>query len=190
MSRTATPETFFAAALRLLAGPGLPALRIGRLCREVGVTSGSFYHHFGSWDGFVAALLEHWTAEEVDRPLELVRRADVADPGERVTLLKGLALTIPHDAETAIRRWAGTDEVVAAAQQRVDDGRRDAVREVIAPLVGDAPLTATLAEVGLSLLVGHQQLHHGDPPIDLAALLDQFELLVRSHAGAPTAERP
>ncbi len=109
MARTATPETFFDAAMRLLAGPGLPALRIGRLCREVGVTSGSFYHHFGSWDGFVAALLQHWAAEEVDRPLELVRRAQVDDPVERVTLLKGLALTIPHDAETAIRRWAGTD---------------------------------------------------------------------------------
>jgi AcrR family transcriptional regulator len=187
MARTATPETVFDAALRLLAGPGLPALRIGRICSEVGVTSGSFYHHFGSWDGFVAALLDHWAAEEVDRPLELVRRAEVEDPGERVTLLKGLALTIPHDAETAIRRWAGTDAVVAAAQQRVDDGRRDAVREVIAPLIADPALVATLAEVGLSLLVGHQQLHHAGPPVDLADLLDQFELLVRSHAGAPGA---
>ena len=180
MARTATPETFFAAAMRLLAGPGLPALRIGRLCHEVGVTSGSFYHHFGSWDGFVAALLEHWATEEVDRPLELVRR--VEDPVERVTLLKGLALTIPHEAETAIRRWAGTDEAVAAAQQRVDDGRREAVREVIAPLLDDPTLTATLAEVGLSLLVGHQQLHHGGPAVDLAAQLDQFELLVRTHS--------
>ncbi|NMO91939.1 TetR/AcrR family transcriptional regulator [Actinomycetospora sp. TBRC 11914] len=185
MARTATPVTFFDAALRLLAGPGLPALRIGRLCGEVGVTSGSFYHHFGSWDGFVAALLDHWAAEEVDRPLELVRRADVRDPGERVTLLKGLALTIPHDAETAIRRWAGTDTAVAAAQQRVDDGRRDAVREVIAPLIADPALVAVLAEVGLSLLVGHQQLHHGGPPVDLSDLLDQFELLVRSHADTP-----
>jgi AcrR family transcriptional regulator len=187
MARSATPETYFDAAMRLLAGPGLPTLRIGRLCREVGVTSGSFYHHFGSWDGFVAALLEHWAAEEVDRPLELVRRAEVEDPGERVTLLKGLALTIPHAAETAIRRWAGSDPAVAAAQQRVDDGRRAAVREVIAPLVGDETLTATLAEVGLSLLVGHQQLHHAGPPVDLAAQLDLFEVLVRSHARWPSA---
>ena len=190
MARSATPETFFAAAMRLLAGPGLPSLRIGRLCREVGVTSGSFYHHFGSWDGFVVALLEHWAAEEVDRPLELVRRAEVQDPGERVTLLKGLALTIPHDAETAIRRWAGSDAAVAAAQQRVDDGRRAAVREVIAPLIDDETLTATLAEVGLSLLVGHQQLHHAGPPVDLAAQLDLFEVLVRHHAHRPADQLP
>ena len=136
MARSASPESFFDAAMRLLAGPGLPALRIGRLCREVGVTSGSFYHHFGNWDGFVAALLDHWATEEVDRLLDLVRREQ--DPLERVELLKGLALTVPHDAETAIRRWAGTDEVVAAAQQRVDDRRRDAVREVLAPVIGAA----------------------------------------------------
>jgi AcrR family transcriptional regulator len=180
MARTASPADFFGAAMCLLAGPGLPALRIGRLCREVGVTSGSFYHHFGNWDGFVAALLDHWATEEVDRLLELVRREQ--DPMERVELLKGLALTVPHDAETAIRRWAGTDEVVAAAQQRVDDRRREAVREVLTPLIADAQLTATLAEVGLSLLVGHQQLHGGGPAVDLAAQLDQFALLVRSHA--------
>jgi AcrR family transcriptional regulator len=181
MARTASPADFFEAAMRLLAGPGLPALRIGRLCREVGVTSGSFYHHFGNWDGFVAALLDHWATEEVDRLLELVRREK--DPVERVELLKGLALTVPHDAETAIRRWAGTDEVVAAAQQRVDDRRREAVREVLSPLIADEALTATLAEVGLSLLVGHQQLHGGGPAVDLASQLDQFALLVRSHAG-------
>ncbi|GAA4851032.1 TetR/AcrR family transcriptional regulator [Actinomycetospora corticicola] len=180
MSRTASPETYYDAAMRLLAGPGLPALRIGRLCREVGVTSGSFYHHFGSWDGFVAGLLEHWAEEEVHRLIELVRREP--DPVGRVELMKRLALTVPHDAETAIRRWAGTDEVVAAAQQRVDDRRREALREVLAPLIDDGGLTATLAEVALSLLVGHQQLHHSGPPVDLAAQLDQFEVLVRAHA--------
>lgn len=193
MSRTASPETYFAAAMGLLAGPGLPALRIGRLCREVGVTSGSFYHHFENWDAFVAALLEHWAGEEVDRILVLVRREP--DPVERVHLMKRLALTVPHAAETAIRRWAGTDAVVAAAQQRVDDRRREALREVLGPLLDDEGLVATLAEVGLSLLVGHQQLHHSGPPVDLAAQLDQFETLVRAHAVAHldrrvSADRP
>lgn len=178
MARTATPEDFFAAAFRLLAEPGLPALRIGRLCREVGVTSGSFYHHFGGWDGFVAALLEHWSREEVDRIVELVRRED--DVVERVELLKGLALTVPHDAERAIRRWAGTDTVVADAQRRVDERRRDALGEVLAPLINDDRLTATLADVGLSVMIGHQQLA-AEGTADLAALLDQFALLVELH---------
>lgn len=180
MARSATPEMFFDQAMRTLAGPGLPALRIGRLCAAVGVTSGSFYHHFGNWDGFVAALLEHWAIEEVDRIVALV--AGRPDPFERVELLKRLALTLPHEAETAIRRWAGTDPVVAAAQARVDDGRRAALREILAPVVPDAARRATLAEVGMSILVGHQQLHGGGPAVDLSDQLDQFELLVRAHA--------
>ena len=180
MAHSVTPGMFFDQAMRTLAGPGLPALRIGRLCAAVGVTSGSFYHHFGNWDGFVAALLEHWTTEEVDRIVAMVSARP--DPVERVELLKRLALTLPHGAETAIRRWAGTDAVVAAAQARVDERRRHALREILAPLVGDPTVGATLAEVGMSILVGHQQLHGTGPAVDLDVQLDQYELLVRAHA--------
>lgn len=184
MARTVTPALFFEQAMATLAGPGLPALRIGRLCAALGVTSGSFYHHFGSWEGFVRAFLDHWAREESDRVVEMVARRP--DPDERVVLLKHLALALPHGAETAIRRWAGTDPTVAAAQERVDEGRRRTLREVLAPVVGDT-LAPTLGEVGMSILVGHQQLHGHGPPVDLAAQLDQFELLVRTHAGAPVS---
>ena len=180
MTRSVTPEIFFDQAIRTLAGPGLPALRIGRLCAAVGVTSGSFYHHFGNWDGFVAALLEYWTTEEVDRVAAMVSARP--DPGERVELLKRLALTLPHSAETAIRRWAGTEPVVAVAQAHVDERRRSTLREVLGGLIADPALRATLAEVGMSILVGHQQLHRTGPALDLGAQLDQYELLVRAHA--------
>ena len=184
MARTVTPALFFEAAMTTLAGPGLPALRIGRLCAALGVTSGSFYHHFGSWEGFVRALLDHWAREESERVVAMV--AERSDPDERVVLLKHLALALPHDAETAIRRWAGTDTVVAEAQERVDEGRRRTLRQVLAPVVGEA-LAVTLSEVGMSILVGHQQLHGHGPVVDLGPQLDQFELLVRTHAGTPVS---
>ena len=183
MTRSVTRGTFFDQAMRTLAGPGLPALRIGRLCAAVGVTSGSFYHHFGSWDGFVAALLEHWTTEEVDRIAAMVSARP--DPVERVEMLKRLALTVPHDAETAIRRWAGTDPVVAAAQRQVDERRRRTLRDVLGGLIADEDLCATLAEVGMSILVGHQQLHRTGPGPDLDLQFDQYEILVRRHALEP-----
>ncbi len=180
MSRYATPEQFFAAAMGLLAGPGLPALRIGRLCREVGVTSGSFYHHFTNWDAFVAALLAHWTDDQVERVARLVR--DEGDPVRRVEVIERLALAVPHEAETAIRSWAATDEVVAAAQRRVDQRRREVLTEVVLPLMGDERLASTLAELGLSILVGYQQRHdRDDSSVPLAALFEQYAGLVRQH---------
>jgi len=181
MTRYATPDMFYAAAMRLLAGPGLPALRIGRLCREVGVTSGSFYHHFGGWDGFVAALLAHWTDDQVERIARMVQRE--SDPRRRVEILERLGLAVPHEAEAAIRSWAATDEVVAAAQRRVDERRRDVLAEVFVPLVGDEALARTLAELGVSLLVGYQQRLDRDASTrSLAALFAQYAQLVQAHA--------
>ncbi|MEJ2862935.1 TetR/AcrR family transcriptional regulator [Actinomycetospora flava] len=178
---TATRQAYFDQALRLLAREGRNGLRIGRLCTAVGVTSGSFYHHFGSWEGFVAALLEHWEREEVGRIVELVHASD--DPVERVTLMKHLALTIPHEAETAIRAWATIDPVVGAAQRAVDRGRVQALADVLVPVVADVRVRERLAALGIAVLAGHQQIA-GVVDVELSALLDEFEVAVRSHADA------
>lgn len=176
---TATPQDYFERALRLLAREGRNGLRISRLCAAVGVTSGSFYHHFGSWDGFVSGLLEHWEREEVGRIVELVHASD--DPHERVTLTKHLALTIPHEAETAIRAWATVDPVVEAAQRAVDRGRVQALADVLAPVVGDVAARERLAAFGIAVLAGHQQIA-GVVDVELSSLLDEFEVAVRAHA--------
>jgi AcrR family transcriptional regulator len=176
---TATPRSYFDEALRVLAREGRNGLRIGRLCAALGVTSGSFYHHFGGWDGFVAALLEHWEREEVGRIVELVNAGD--DPLERVRRMKHLALTVPHEAETAIRAWATVDPVVEAAQRAVDRGRLDALADVLAPVIDDPERRERLAALGVAVLAGHQQIA-GVADADLASLLDEFDLLVRAHA--------
>ncbi|MFC5142104.1 TetR/AcrR family transcriptional regulator [Actinomycetospora rhizophila] len=178
---TATRQAYFDQALRLLAREGRNGLRIGRLCAAVGVTSGSFYHHFGSWEGFVAALLEHWEREEVGRIVELVNAGD--DPVERVTLMKHLALTIPHEAETAIRAWATVDPTVEAAQRAVDRGRVHALADVLAPVVTDARARERLAALGIAVLAGHQQIA-GVVDVELSALLDEFEVAVQRYADA------
>jgi AcrR family transcriptional regulator len=176
---TATRQAYFDQALRLLAHEGRNGLRIGRLCAAVGVTSGSFYHHFGSWERFVAALLEHWEREEVGRIVELVNASD--DPVERVTRMKYLALTVPHEAETAIRAWATVDPTVEAAQRAVDRGRLRALADVLTPVVADADRRERLAALGVAVLAGHQQIA-GVTGVELSALLEEFELAVRAHA--------
>ena len=113
---TATPRSYFDEALRVLAREGRNGLRIGRLCAALGVTSGSFYHHFGGWDGFVAALLEHWEREEVGRIVELVNARD--DPLERV-----------HDeAPRADRAPRGRDGDPGVGHRRRRSSRRPSAR--------------------------------------------------------------
>lgn len=168
-------EGFFDAAMRLLAHEGRAGLRLAPLCRAVGVTSGSFYHHFGSWDGFVDALLAHWESTETHRLVEIAER-EAATPG-RLDVLKHLALTFPHEAEAAIRAWAHGDATVAEVQRRVDGERRRVVATTLTALEPDPERRERLATLALAVLVGHQQ-RLG--PVDVGELLALFdELLAR-----------
>lgn len=188
------PTQYFAAAFDLLAARGPAELKIGTLCAELRVTSGSFYHHFGGWSGFVQALLEHWEAEQTARIVALTESA-TADPIERLDVLKRLAVTLPHAAEAAIRGWAALDPEVATALRRIDDRRLAALEGVLAGAVSDRAVAARLASLGQSLLVGFQQIHHPPDPVLLLALLDDYHLLVLRHVdrhaeGHPTVSNP
>jgi AcrR family transcriptional regulator len=174
-----TKNDYFAAALDVLATEGHAALKIGSLCRAIGVTTGSFYHYFGSWDGFVQELLAHWEQEKTRRIFEIA--AAEHDPVARVRKIKKLALTLPHEAETAIRAWSHINPTVAEVQGRVDQERLDAVRSVIAGVVADPRQAELLAIMGLSLLVGLQQWRSPVDAGELANVLDEYERLVLAH---------
>jgi AcrR family transcriptional regulator len=174
------PEQYFTAAMRILAGEGASGLKIGTLCRALGVTSGSFYHHFDGWPGFVRGLLEYWEAEQTQRIARLAQAT--ADPFHRVELLKQLAIDLPHEAEAAIRAWATLDTEVDSAQRRVDVQRQAEVQDTIAGVVGDHEVAAQLAELGMAILVGFQQL--GKPPEAgrLAFLFQEYQNLIARYA--------
>lgn len=179
------PEQYFAAAMDVLADRGAGDLKIGTLCAALGVTSGSFYHHFDGWAGFVHGLLEHWETEQTARVVAMTA-ASTTDPVERLDVLKGLAVLLPHAAEAAIRGWAALDADVATALRRVDDRRLGALEDVLAGVVPDRAVAARLAAFGQSMLVGFQQIHHPPDPVLLRALLDDYHELVLGYANRAT----
>src|SRR5258708_2447595 len=108
MSRVVTKKQYFDTALEVLAELGFKGLNIGVLCRRLGVTSGSFYHHFGSWQGFVDALLEHWENRQV-----LILRTlnfNQGDPDDDIRAMSALAPALTHAPEPASRTSAATAE--------------------------------------------------------------------------------
>lgn len=182
MRRVVTRDDYFAAALDVLATQGHGALKIGSLCTAIGVTTGSFYHYFGSWDGFVEALLEHWEQEKTQRIFAIA--AAQAEPLSRVRKIKKLALTLPHEAEAAIRAWSHVNPVVDRVQRRVDQERLDAVCTVVGSVVPDRREAHLLAVMGLSLLVGLQQWRTPIDVKELSRLLDEYEALILGRARA------
>ncbi|HEU5178131.1 MAG TPA: TetR/AcrR family transcriptional regulator [Burkholderiales bacterium] len=111
------------AGLEALRKGGVAAVRVERLAGEVGVTKGSFYHHFRDRGALLEALLDYWAREMTD-----------AEFARLETLRGGLAqrlLALAEDVlekgmgryDPAIRAWARHDRKVAAAVAQVDRRR-------------------------------------------------------------------
>ncbi|GGK36488.1 TetR family transcriptional regulator [Nocardia camponoti] len=173
-----TKEQYYDTAVTVLAEFGFKGLNIGVLCRRLGVTSGSFYHHFGSWQGFVDTLLEHWETRQLD---ELATLDVGSDPAADVVAFSTLAKGLEHGAEAALRAWAANDESVHVTIKRVDASRRETVHRVIDRVVADSSTAAVVTEFGLAMLIGYQQLAAAGEATQLDPLLAQYARLIESH---------
>jgi AcrR family transcriptional regulator len=111
------------AGLDALRNGGVAAVRVERLAQSLGVTKGSFYHHFRDRGALLEALLEFWSREMTDAEFERVR----ALPGGLATRLLALAKDVLEHGmgryDPAIRAWARSDRRVGAAVAQVDRRR-------------------------------------------------------------------
>ena len=184
-----TPATYFQTAFDLLAEQGYGELKLSPLCRRLGITTGSFYHHFGSWSAFVDGLLAHWESEQTERVLRISRAAP--DAVTRVRVMKELtATTVPHAAEAAIRMWGGGDPRVRQVQDRIDELRIAALAEILGDVIDDPAQTRRLAVLGISIMIGWQQLRRPRETSELTTLFDEFEAIVLRYATAEPVPRP
>jgi len=177
---------YFDAGLELLASGGIGAVTIAALCYRLGVTKGSFYHHFASQTTFQKELLGYWASERVE---ELIPLIEAMDPVERLEALKRGAVGLRHEAESAIRAWARTNTAAAAAQAQVDRDRETRLAGFLVDAGIEKDRAALLARIGMSILIATQQLEH---PVDrnrLMAAFDEYqrwlESVIASEVRAP-----
>jgi AcrR family transcriptional regulator len=150
------PAAFCAAALDLLAEQGPDGLTIAALCARLGVTKGSFYHHFSDLPGFTDALMAYWAAEHATRLIALSE--SIADAHERFELLHGIAVSLPHDAEAAMRAWSWSEARVAAVVHQVDQARLAHLTQAGIEAGLDPERARLMATISMGALIGLQQM--------------------------------
>lgn len=165
------PKDYFDLATALLAQGSHDDLRISAMCDKLGVSKGSFYHHFGSLRSFVEAFLSDWERQTTRTVKEMALH--LQDTKLRHRFLVSLVDTLPHDAEGAIRVWARTDVDVQAVVTRVDRERVALLHEVFAPYMPDER-ARNLAQLYHAILVGWQSRQR---PVSVESIKPQLRLL-------------
>ncbi|MDB4945035.1 MAG: transcriptional regulator, TetR family [Labilithrix sp.] len=149
----ATPEHWLDAGLRLLRDGGHDALTIDALCRALGRTKGSFYHHFADVAAFSRGLLEHWERRNTD---DFIVAADASGAAKRETLHASVR-AVELGVERAIQAWALRDPAARDVQARVD-GRRIAYLAGLRRAAGVKPRIAErMAQVEYAAFLGALQ---------------------------------
>lgn len=112
-------RSWIEAGQQVLREDGFAGLKLAGLTRRLGVTTGSFYHHFADFGAYLDALADAYAVESPREALALV--AAEHDPLTRVRVMREMAeqLDIPR-LDAAMRVWAASSERARAAVATLD----------------------------------------------------------------------
>jgi AcrR family transcriptional regulator len=175
-----TRSDWLAAGLAAVADKGPDGLRIDRLCRQLGVSKGSFHHHFAGAGDFKQALLaayETLVVEALDHAIEQTANATpkavLASLTTAITDTEGF---YRPGLEAAMRAWAFSDAQVREVQQRVDSRRLESLWDIWSKILDDQTDAQTAALVPYLVGIGASMVQ---PPTPRDQLQRVYELLLR-----------
>jgi AcrR family transcriptional regulator len=114
---------WLSAGLEALRKGGVGSVRVERLAGNVGITKGSFYHHFRDRGALLDAVIEYWSREMTDAEFERIQTLRGGLAARLVALAEDVLEKGMGRYDPAIRAWARADRKVAAAVAQVDRRR-------------------------------------------------------------------
>lgn len=138
--------------LKTLGQAGLKGLTIDRMALELGVTKGSFYHHFENAQDFEGQLLQYWADQYLttsnslpESPAELLALLD--------TLMKETFGPVT-EPEIPIRMWAAHNENARSFVEEVDQFRRQFVFDIFLAVTKDKGRARLMADMLFTMTIG------------------------------------
>ncbi|GHF24394.1 TetR family transcriptional regulator [Streptomyces mashuensis] len=148
----ATAEHLLTTALKVYASAGQQGFTVNAVTAAGGVSLGSLYHHFGSFDGLAAALYTRCMDRLFDAMADAVRRTRTARTGVQAMVRAYLRFTEEHRDAALFLHASAYSGYLAAHAAQVHSAKLDK----LAPLTGRlreyaergeiAPLPASLVE--------------------------------------------
>jgi AcrR family transcriptional regulator len=171
-------DDWLAAGLTILATDGAPSLTIERLCEQLRLSKGSFYHHFKGMGGFKTALLQHFEEDTTARYIRFAEQNPSASAQVKLDHLRHLLLHAGDgsDVDVAMRAWALQDTEVREVQQRIDHTRVQYLTGLCEELSDDATDAPQLALLLYLLLIGAG---HLIPPMSAEELDQLYDTALR-----------
>jgi AcrR family transcriptional regulator len=167
------------AGLAAVADNGPNGLRIDSLCRRLGVSKGSFHHHFagsGDFKKTVLAAYETLVVEALDQAID----STAADSAKAA--LAGLTAAVAGtesfyrpDLEVAMRAWAFSDPEVRDVQERIDTRRLESLERIWSRILADPAEVHTAALLPYLVGIGASLVQPPTPPDQLRSV---YELLL------------
>lgn len=173
----ATQQTWLEEGAKILAQQGATSLTIDLLTTRLNLTKGSFYHHFKSYDGFKAALLDYYEDASTLAIIRLTEENPDASPQHKLSRLLQISTRYPPGTEVAFRTWALQDADVRVYQERIDTQRQQYVYDLFAAMGYEDGQARLMARMFYAVLVG---IEHMLPLIamdEALALFDEFRRL-------------
>lgn len=167
--------------IRVLSEEGASGVRIDRIAARLGLSKGSFHHHFDGAEGYKRELLaevERVSLDALDAAIqEMGDGASTRDVLSRLTDLIRPDGVLPHGArlDTAVRAWAASDDDARDTQARVDAARLRAIESVWRRASDDEETVRLSALLPYLVVVGATSVV---PAVDIDDLRKVFGLLL------------
>lgn len=147
-------------------------LTIERLAKHIGLTKGSFYHHFKNLAEFKRALAQYM---EMVGFTNVIAQVDTRQPAkDQLIELTQVISQIDLSKEKAMRLWAIHYPEARQLVQHLDQQRVTYLQKLHLELLGNLAQAKQMARMSYAFFLGAM---HMNPPIQGKEYLEMFRLL-------------